>query len=108
KARSSVRTARDGDADGKQHARHDGSAGSPPAPSEAAVKPVEPPPPGSKTVTIIDGSSGTRKEFTIPGNGDGGSQKPLLDPKLIEGTRHGPLPKVGPHGARPSSPHPHP
>jgi hypothetical protein len=92
----------------KQHARHDGVASSPLVSPDAAVKTVEPPPPGSKTVTIIDGSSGTRKEFTIPGNGDGGSQKPLLDPKLIEGTRHGAIPKVGPDGARPSSRYAHP
>ena len=64
---------------------------------------MEPPPPGSKTVTIIDGSSGTRKEYTIPGGGDGGSQRPLLDPKLIEGTRHS-----GPDGVRPSSRYAHP
>lgn len=83
-------------------------ASSPLVSPDAAVKTVEPPPPGSKTVTIIDGSSGTRKEFTIPSNGDGGSQKPLLDPKLIEGTRHGAIPKVGPDGARPSSRYAHP
>jgi hypothetical protein len=69
---------------------------------------VKPPPPGSKTVTIIDGSSGTRKEYTIPGGGDGGSQRPLLDPELIEGTRHGAIPKVGPDGVRPSSRYAHP
>lgn len=69
---------------------------------------MEPPPPGSKTVTIIDGSSGTRKEYTIPGGGDGGSQRPLLDPELIEGTRHGAIPKVGPDGVRPSSRYAHP
>src|SRR6476661_9500946 len=107
KAPPSAQTARDGDADAKQHARHDGLASSPPATPDAAVKTVEPPPPGSKTVTIIDGSSGTRKEYTIPGGGDGGSQRPLLDPKLIEGTRHGAIPKVGPDGARPSSRYAH-
>jgi len=32
----------------------------------------------------------------------------LLDPKLIEGTRHGAIPKVGPDGARPSSRYAHP
>ena len=101
-------TARDGDGDGKQHARHDGVASSLPTSPDTAVKTVEPPPPGSKTVTIIDGSSGARKEFTIPGGADGGSQKPLLDPKLIEGTRHGAIPKVGPDGARPSSRYAHP
>ena len=108
KTTTPTQAARDGDGDGKQHARHDGLASSLPASQDAAVKTVEPPPPGSKTVTIIDGSSGARKEFTIPGGADGGSQKPLLDPKLIEGTRHGAIPKVGPDGARPSSRYAHP
>jgi polysaccharide deacetylase 2 family uncharacterized protein YibQ len=108
KTTTPTQAARDGDGDGKQHARHDGLASSLPASPDAAVKTVEPPPPGSKTVTIIDGSSGARKEFTIPGGADGGSQKPLLDPKLIEGTRHGAIPKVGPDGARPSSRYAHP
>ena len=108
KTTTPTQAARDGDGDGKQHARHDGLASSLPASQDAAVKTVEPPPPGSKTVTIIDGSSGARKEFTIPGGVDGGSQKPLLDPKLIEGTRHGAIPKVGPDGARPSSRYAHP
>ncbi len=108
KTTTPTQAARDGDGDGKQHARHDGVASSLPASPDAAVKTVEPPPPGSKTVTIIDGSSGARKEFTIPGGADGASQKPLLDPKLIEGTRHGAIPKVGPDGARPSSRYAHP
>ena len=108
KTTTPTQAARDGDGDGKQHARHDGLASSLPASQDAAVKTVEPPPPGSKTVTIIDGSSGARKEFTIPGGADGGSQKPLLDPKLIEGTRHGAIPKAGPDGARPSSRYAHP
>ena len=99
----STQIPRDGDGDGKQHARHDGLASSPPAASGAPVKTVETPPPGSKTVTIIDGSSGARKEFTIPGSAEGNQQKLLLDPKLIEGTRHGAIPKVGPDGARASS-----
>jgi hypothetical protein len=101
KAPPSTQTARDGDRDGKQHARHDGEAGSAPNAPAAAAKAVEAPPPGSRTVTIIDGSSGARQQFTIPGNSDGAS-KPLLDPKLIEATRHGAIPKVGPDGVRPS------
>jgi polysaccharide deacetylase 2 family uncharacterized protein YibQ len=96
-------TARDSDGDGKQHARHDGLATSPPDGSATGAKPVEPPPPGSRTVTIIDGSSGTRQQVTIPGSADGSTPKPLLDPKLIEATRHGAIPKIGPDGVRSST-----
>lgn len=102
KAPPSTQTARDGDRDGKQHARHDGEAGSAQNALETAAKAVEAPPPGSRTVTIIDGSSGARQQFTIPGNSDGAS-KPLLDPKLVEATRHGAIPKIGPDGVRPSA-----
>jgi uncharacterized protein len=99
---SSTQTARDSDRDGKQHTHHDGVANSAPDASAAPTKAVEAPPPGSKTVTIIDGSSGARQQFTIPGDSSGTS-KPLLDPKLIEATRHGAIPKIGPDGVRPST-----
>jgi polysaccharide deacetylase 2 family uncharacterized protein YibQ len=65
-----------------------------------AAKAVSPPP-GSKTVTIIDGSSGTRQQVVIPDTGANES-KPLLDSKLLEATRHGAIPKIGPDGSRPS------
>jgi uncharacterized protein len=94
-------SARDSDRDGKQHSRHDGTASSQPDASAAAAKPDEVPP-GSRTVTIIDGSSGARKLVTIPGNPDA-TAKPLFDPKLVEATRHGAIPKIGPDGTRPSS-----
>jgi len=99
---SSNQTARDSDRDGKQHAHHDGVADSAADARAATAKAVEGPPPGSRTVTIIDGSSGARQQFTIPGN-SGGASKPLLDPKLIEATRHGAIPKIGPDGVRPST-----
>src|SRR6185437_694793 len=70
------------------------------APDTAKQNPA---PPGSKTITIIDGSSGTRQEVTVPGNHDSAASKPLLDPKLIEATRHGAIPKIGPDGSRPSA-----
>jgi uncharacterized protein len=98
-----TQTARESDRDGKQHARNDGLAGTAPDASAAAAKIVAPPPPGFRTVTIIDGSSGTSQQFTIPGNADGSKSKPLLDPKLIEATRHGAIPKIGPDGTRPST-----
>ena len=103
KSQPSAQAARDNDGDGKQHARHDGLPGSAPDAAAAAAKAVAAPPPGSKTVTIIDGSSGARQQFTIPGNADSSAPKPLLDPKLIEGTRHGAIPKIGPDGTRPSA-----
>jgi uncharacterized protein len=48
-----------------------------------------------KTVTIIDGSSGKRQEVVIPDKGG-----PAVDQRLIESSRHGPIPKVGSDGAR--------
>jgi hypothetical protein len=92
---------RDNNASSDQLARHDGTVG--PAADATAVKAAAEPPPGSKTVTIIDGSSGARQQVTIPGTPSSSGSKPLLDPKLIEATRHGAIPKIGPDGARPSA-----
>src|SRR5579871_3575438 len=57
------------------------------------------------TVTIIDGTSGKRQEIQIPGRlpdvvPDKSSQR--VDPRLIEASPHGPIPRIGPDGARPS------
>ncbi len=87
--------AREADSDGKQHARYDG-----PQTTTPVTPPPPEPPPGSKTVTIIDGSSGARQQVTIPGNSGAAA---LLDPKLLETTRHGTIPKIGPDGTRPSA-----
>jgi hypothetical protein len=89
-----IPTKRDGDRDGKQHTRHDGLAGTPPEASGVAAKAVETPPPGSKTVTIIDGSSGAGRKSLFRGNADANTPKSLLDPKLIEATRHSAIPKL--------------
>jgi hypothetical protein len=95
--------------DGQQHARYDGPA-KPGSADATAVKieKGEPPPPGSKTVTIIDGSSGKRQDIVIPGSGSSGSDNPVgprssIDPKLIEKTRHGGIPMIAADGARPSA-----
>lgn len=80
-------------------------AAQPPEPGTAnasAAKAGTAPPPGSKTVTIIDGSSGARQQFIIPDSG-ANAAKPLLDPKLFEATRHGAIPRMGPDGARAST-----
>ncbi len=78
-------------------AAHEAAANAP-----DAAKAVATPPPGSKTVTIIDGSSGARQQVVIPDNSTN-ANKPLLDSKLLEATRHGAIPKIGPDGARPSA-----
>ena len=70
-----------------QPAAHEAAANAP-----DAAKAVAAPPPGSKTVTIIDGSSGARQQVVIPDN-SANANKPLLDSKLLEATRHGAIPK---------------
>jgi len=76
-------------------------------------EPTAGPAPGTKTVTIIDGTSGKREEVVIPA-GPGGANpsagKAATDtnspaapnPRLLETSRHGSIPKIGPDGARPS------
>ena len=86
------------------------------APGEAAAgKPDASPaaPDGEKpaqTVTIIDGSTGKRQEVPVGPAGAKSNQKtgtkpeakPEADPRLFETSRHGPIPKIAPDGARPS------
>jgi polysaccharide deacetylase 2 family uncharacterized protein YibQ len=70
-----------------------------PARPEIAVETAQPAvPPGSKTISIIDGSTGKRQDVLVP-NGD---EKPTGDERLSEKSRHGPLPRIGQDGARPS------
>ena len=57
--------------------------------------------PGTQTVTIIDGTSGKRQEVIVPGSGDG-TKAPPVDTKLLEISRHGPIPKIAADGARPA------
>jgi polysaccharide deacetylase 2 family uncharacterized protein YibQ len=75
--------------------------------------------PAGKTVTIIDGMSGKRQEVPIgqgpapdeaPGAGATPGPGPAavvsrglnIDPRLIETTLHGPIPKIGSDGLRPA------
>jgi polysaccharide deacetylase 2 family uncharacterized protein YibQ len=73
--------------------RYDG-----PDPSAAAAKASSG---GTQTVTIIDGTSGKRQEVIVPGSADG-KKGASVDPKLMEISRHGPIPKISVDGARPS------
>jgi uncharacterized protein len=56
-------------------------------------------PSGNQTVTIIDGSSGKRQEVSVPGS-DAPKTKDGIDQRLLETSRHGPIPRVGLDGAR--------
>ncbi len=84
----------------QQHHRQDGQSSSGPSASAVVKIKAEPPvpSPGSKTVTIIDGSSGKSRVVVIPGNG--GMPKTPIDKQLLETTRHGVIPKIGPDGIR--------
>jgi hypothetical protein len=76
----------------------------PAAPKSGATAPetkdaAATPPAGMQTVTIINGASGNRHEVLVPAQGDEGLG--LVDPKLLEATRHGQIPRISVDGARP-------
>jgi uncharacterized protein len=66
-------------------------------PSGAPVPPGTATPPGSQTVTIINGMSGKRDQVVIPASQDA---SPVADPRVVETTRHGAIPRVGADGSR--------
>jgi polysaccharide deacetylase 2 family uncharacterized protein YibQ len=101
KSEPSAPPGRSGSTDAAQNAQHNKATDTATKGPDTAKD--NPAPPGSKTITIIDGSSGSQQKVTVPGNGDSAASKPLLDPKLIEATRHGAIPKIGPDGSRPSA-----
>jgi polysaccharide deacetylase 2 family uncharacterized protein YibQ len=81
--------------------RHDGAAAArPEAPVTPAVAEKPALPPGSKTITIIDGSSGNRQEVIVPGKPDKRSSLAPSDQNLLEPTKFGAIPKIGADGAR--------
>ncbi len=55
--------------------------------------------PNTKTVTIIDGSTGKRQEVPISGSRD---IRAPLEQRLLETSRHGAIPRIAPDGARPA------
>ena len=94
-----------------------------PAPEKAPEKqaPRVPDPAAGTTVTIIDGMSGKRQDVTIgagrkqadalPGPEAGrdppSSRMVPIEPRLAEMTANGPIPKIGPDGARPADVYAH-
>jgi polysaccharide deacetylase 2 family uncharacterized protein YibQ len=55
---------------------------------------------GTKTVTIIDGSSGKRQDVVIANSSE--SKRNTGDPRLLEQSRHGSIPRIASDGLRPS------
>jgi polysaccharide deacetylase 2 family uncharacterized protein YibQ len=87
--------------------------------SEAPAKPKTAPTleAEKKTVTIIDGSTGNRQEITVGQQGAAPAGAPAqkkselkgeaspdapIDQRLVDTSRHGPIPKIGPDGIRAS------
>jgi uncharacterized protein len=68
------------------------------------TKPAEPAvPPGSKVVTVTDGSTGKQQQIVLPGRGAAVTQKKsAADPALVEDSRHGPIPKIAADGRKPA------
>jgi polysaccharide deacetylase 2 family uncharacterized protein YibQ len=93
--------------EGQQQSRHDGPP-SDQAPSTNVVIPAAAPPPGSKTITIIDGSSGKHQDVVIPGKSSGLAPKAPVNQRLLETTHHGAIPKIAPDGVRPFTLYAHP
>jgi polysaccharide deacetylase 2 family uncharacterized protein YibQ len=77
-----------------------------PAAATPAVQTAAPATPANtKTVTIIDGTSGARRDIVLPGTPDGAGSTnagAAGDQRLIETSRHGPLPKIAQDGTRPA------
>ena len=73
--------------------RYDG-----PTPGEPSPEPELPA--GSKTVNIIDGSSGKRQQVVIPNTPD--DRPAAFEERLTEPSRHGPLPRISQDGVRPA------
>jgi polysaccharide deacetylase 2 family uncharacterized protein YibQ len=70
------------------------------------------PPSGANTVTIIDGRNGKRQEVVIPGTARDAAapagKEAGIDEHLLEGTRHGRIPKIASNGVRPVDAYAHP
>jgi polysaccharide deacetylase 2 family uncharacterized protein YibQ len=56
------------------------------------------------TITIIDGKTGERHEVVVPGpaNRNVPAEVPAIDPKFIEMTPRGPVPRIASDGTRPA------
>jgi polysaccharide deacetylase 2 family uncharacterized protein YibQ len=76
---------------------YDGPGGASLGKAEGATLPAAAP--GTKTVTIIDGSTGKRQEVPIS---TAREARAPVEERLLEVSRHGALPRIAPDGARPA------
>jgi polysaccharide deacetylase 2 family uncharacterized protein YibQ len=85
-------------------------AGAPAADAAAAKSAIAAKaPPGSKIITITDGSNGAVQQVVVPPNGAakadtkaGAGQHSAADPQPTDSSRYGPLPKIAADGRPPS------
>ncbi len=82
--------------------RYDG----PPPAQNPAEQAGQPPAAATKTITIIDGKTGTRQDVTIPATdataSDAAADAPPLDQKFVEMSGQGAIPKIAADGIRPA------
>jgi uncharacterized protein len=72
---------------------------------QAAPGQTAAPPAATKTITIIDGKTGERKEVAIPAPANDAAAAPeasLLDQKFLEMSAQGAIPKIAADGVRPA------
>src|SRR5580700_5989250 len=74
-----------------------------PAAAQAAPGQTAAPPGATKTITIIDGKTGERKEVELPAAAnDAAPDAGPLDQKFLEMSAHGAIPKIAADGVRPA------
>lgn len=78
---------------------YDGPSAPPPAQTQVPPPAQTQPAPNTKTVTIIDGSTGKRQEVAISSSRD---VRAPLEQRLLETSRHGGIPRIAPDGVRPA------
>jgi len=95
---ATTKSTAEGASGGDAGRRHDGTQ------SEAAVASIVPAakPADGQTVTIIDGSSGKREQVVLPGKAPDAAPADTADSRLLQVTRYGAIPVIGPNGARAS------
>jgi uncharacterized protein len=93
---------RTAEADRERPNRYDGPSITPGPPASAGPPANPAAASGGNTVTIIDGSSGTRQDVPIPGQPAVKSADQRIDQRFAEASRSGPIPRIAADGTRPS------
>ena len=94
--------------DGRHHAHHDGEASDSEVAAQVAVPVVVTAPPGSHTVTIIDGSSGKHESVIVPDKTNNAVPRSPGDHAIQGAATHGAVATGAPAGAPPFRIYAHP